>query len=198
MPFERDVHRQVAALHVQCLDQGFLSSLGPAILTQLYRAIDESDDSVLLVEKDGDKVIGFVCGSSGMRPVYRQMLRHPVGLAGAGVPLLFKPRKVLGILEILRHGRKKSAGSALPDHELLSIALLPEARGSGRAAALYARLADHFRSRQIGAFRIVVGDALAPAHRFYQKMGATVAAKVEIHAGKGSTIYVQDLGNGAS
>jgi GNAT superfamily N-acetyltransferase len=193
MPFDRDVHRQVAELHVTCLDQGFLSSLGPAILTQLYRAIDESDDSVLLIETDGDKVIGFVCGSAGMGPVYRQMLRHPLALGGAGFPLLFKPTKVLGILEILRHGSKKSERSALPDHELLSIALLPAARGSGRAADLYNRLADHFRSRNIEAFRIVVGDTLAPAHRFYQKMGATVAEKVQVHAGKESTIYVQHL-----
>jgi GNAT superfamily N-acetyltransferase len=193
MPYDRGIHRQVAEMHVACLDQGFLSSLGPAILTELYRAIDTNDDSVLIVEMKDSRVIGFVAGSTGMRPVYREMLARPIGMAKASLPLMLRPRKVWGILEILRHGRSRRTDSALPDNELLSIAVAPVARGSGVAERLYNKLVDHFRRQGVGAFRIVVGDQLAPAHRFYQKMGAQAAEKVEVHAGQGSTIYVQQL-----
>ena len=195
MPHERAIHRQVAHLHAACLDQGFLSTLGPGVLTQLYRAIDESPASSLHVEERDGRVVGFVTGSRGMGPIFRQMLRHPFALAAALAPLLLRPRKILGILEVLRHGRGQNAGpqEPLPEHELLSIAVAPEARGTGVAERLYNALVGHFRHRGVAAFRIVVGDALAPAHRFYRRMGAEPRSRTEVHAGQGSVVYVQDI-----
>ena len=59
-------HRQVAALHAAAIDQGFLATLGEPFLAQVYRAIDEAADSVLLVEELDGRVVGFVAGGSGM------------------------------------------------------------------------------------------------------------------------------------
>jgi len=144
MPHDENTLRQVGALHASCIDQGFLSSLGPRFLTVLYRAIDRSDDAVLIVETDGNGVIGFVTGGSGMRPIYRQMIRDWPKLILALLPIVFQPRKVLGILEILRRRDKDDPGSDLPRHELFSIAVAPSARGTGVAERLYDRLTAHF------------------------------------------------------
>lgn len=200
MPHDHNIHRQVALLHAACLDQGFLSSLGPKVLTQLYRAIDESPASTLHVEERDGRVVGFVAGGRGMSPIFRQMLRHPFALAAALMPLLLYPRKILGIIELLRHGlgQKAAPQAPLPEHELLSIVVAPEARGSGVADRLYNALADHFRSQSVQAFRIVVGETLAPAHRFYGRMGAVPKLRTEVHAGQGSVIYVQEIGAAAS
>ncbi|MGX0904613.1 hypothetical protein ACSSV8_003203 [Roseovarius sp. MBR-79] len=63
----------------------------------LYRAIDRSDDAVLIVETDGNGVTGFVTGGSVMGPIYRQMIRDWPNLIPALRPIVFQPRKVLGI-----------------------------------------------------------------------------------------------------
>ena len=77
----------------------------------------------------------------------------------------------------------------MPDAELLSLAVAPEWRGKAVADNLYARLVEAFRGQGVGSFRIIVGVALAPAHRFSQCMGAVPAGEVEVHVGESSTVY---------
>lgn len=159
----------------------------------MYRALDEAAGSVLLTEEKNGRVVGFVSGGEGMGAVYRRMLRYPVRLGLSLVPSLVRPKRVLRILEILRYGAGASARTDLPRAELLSIAVDPSARGTGVSEQLYRRLQSHFSERGVDAFRIVVGDALLPAHRYYQKMGAKPVARIEVHAGEGSVVYVQSL-----
>lgn len=186
-------YRQVAALHAANIDQGFLATLGRPFLVLMYRAIDESVDSMLLVEEQGGRIVGFVSAGVGMGPIYRRMLRHPLGLGWSLFPVLFKPRALARIFDIVRYGHGQSSVAPCPVAELLSIAVAPDARGSGVAESLYRRLAAHFRERGVDAFKITVGDALLPAHRFYLRMGAMPVGTVEVHAGERSTIYVQHL-----
>lgn len=186
-------YRQVAALHAANIDQGFLSTLGQPFLALVYRAVDEAPAGVLIVEEREGRVLGFVAGSIGMGAIYRRLLRRPVPLALALAPSLLRPARLRRIFEILRYGRGDSGATRWPAPELLSIAVAPEARGLGIADALYGRLVEAFASRGIAAFRIVVGDALAPAHRFYRRMGATPAGRIEVHEGEGSRVYVQSI-----
>jgi ribosomal protein S18 acetylase RimI-like enzyme len=183
-------YRQVAGLHMRCLDQGFLATLGERFLALMYEAIDQADESTLLVEEDSGQVQGFVTGGIGMGAIYRRMLRSPVRLALAIAPALTRPSKVRRILEILRYSGAGVLPEGLPEAELLSIAVAPEWRGKAVADRLYGRLVEDFRKRHVAAFRITVGEALAPAHRFYQRMGAQVAGQVEVHGGEPSKVYV--------
>jgi ribosomal protein S18 acetylase RimI-like enzyme len=187
---KRALYKQVAELHVASIDQGFLATLGAEVVSQMYRAIDEAPESVLLVELRDDRVVGFISGGLGMGPIYKRMLRHPVGLTTSLLPSMVRPRRVLRILEILRYSRGDSQPSGLPEAELLSMAVSPEHRGQHVAERLYGRLVDHFRAHGVQDFRITVGEALAPAHRFYQRMGAKPTASIEVHAGKPSSVYV--------
>jgi ribosomal protein S18 acetylase RimI-like enzyme len=187
------VYREVARLHRDNLDQGFLATLGERFLALMYRAIDETAGAALLVEERDGQVLGFVSGARGMRAIYRRMLSHPVELALALLPSLLRPARVWRILEILRYGGKADAIADLPPDELLSIAVSPLARGSGVAERLYQRLQAHFRERGVAVFRITVGDALEPAHRFYRRMGARPVGRVEVHRGQGSVVYLQDV-----
>ena len=188
-PAER--YRQVAALHAANIDQGFLATLGVPFLALMYRAIDEAGDSVLLTEEQGEQVVGFVSGGLGMGSIYRRMLRRPIRLGLSILPSLLRPKRVKRIIEILRYNGGASDDALLPDAELLSIAVDPSVRGTGVAERLYRRLQAHFVQRDIGSFRITVGDSLAPAHRYYQRMGAKATGRVEVHEGEGSVVYVQ-------
>lgn len=186
-------HRQVAALHAAAIDQGFLATLGEPFLAQVYRAIDEAADSVLLVEELDGRVVGFVAGGSGMATIYRRMLRHPLQLAFSLASVFAQPSRLLRMMDIVRYGRASDAGLVLPRAELLSVAVDPACRGTGLAVRLYEGLEEHFARRGINAFRITVGESLAAAHRFYQRMGAKPMGRIEVHAGRGSVVYVQEV-----
>ena len=190
-PAER--YRQVAVLHAANIDQGFLATLGVPFLALMYRALDEAEESVLLTEEQGGRVVGFVSGGEGMGAIYRRMLRYPVRLGLSLLPSLMRPKRLKRILEILRYGVSATDGHDLPNAELLSIAVDASVRGTGVAERLYRRLQAHFSERGVGAFRIVVGDSLAPAHRYYRKMGAKPAGRIEVHAGEGSVVYLQEV-----
>lgn len=186
-------YREVAALHAANISQGFLATLGVPFLALMYRAIDEATDSVLLVEEQGERVAGFVSGGLGMGPIYRRMLRHPIQLGVSLLPSFLHPGRLKRIVEILRYGSGSGDASGMPHAELLSIAVDPVARGTGVAERLYRRLQAHFAERGVPAFRITVGDSLAPAHRYYQRMGAKAVGRIEVHAGEGSVVYIQDV-----
>ena len=188
-----DLYAQVAALHAQGLDRGFLASLGQRFLRLLYATIDADPATHLIVECDGDRVLGFVTGGPGMGPVYRALLKQAPRLMLALLPNVLTPRAVKGVIDLLRYRRQEDSAGGLPRHELLSIVIAPEARGTGVSERLYARLSDALRRDGAEAFRIVVGESLAPAHRFYTRMGATAAATTSVHGGAPSTVYVQRL-----
>lgn len=189
-----DDYRQVARIHQQAISEGFLSSLGVNFLSLLYEAIDRSRDSVLLVVRDGGRVVGFVSGAPGLREVYRYLLNSWFRLGMALLPSFFSPRKVFRILETFSFSRKNNPDlSSLPRDELLSIAVEESFRGKGHAETLFRDLQDYFRTAKVKQFKIVVGDALAPAHKFYCRMGARPVAQTEVHKGSGSVVYVCDV-----
>lgn len=188
----QDAHyRQVARLHAQGIDQGFLTSLGEKFLALLYETIDRSGTAVLITHAEQGQVVGFVAGTrEGLGEIYRALLRRPIRLALSLMPVLLSPAKIWRILEILRHG-KDAAGQ--PSAELLSIAVDPHWRGRKVADELYLGLVEHFRAQNTGQFRIVVGYSLAPAHRFYLRMGARPVAETVVHGQDKSIVYVHTV-----
>jgi ribosomal protein S18 acetylase RimI-like enzyme len=186
---KQSIHRQVAELHASAINQGFLSELGPHFLTLLYEALDQSVTSVLIVEVEDQTVRGFVSGGTGLGPVYRALFRRLPYLLFALWPVFFSYRKLKRIAEVLLHTRQ-AAEEELPKAELYSIAISSEVRGSGLAERLYEKLRDEFKARGISEFKIVVGDTLAPAQKFYRKMGATAVTSIQIHGELDSTVFV--------
>lgn len=189
-------YREVGRLHTLSIDQGFLSTLGEGFLSLLYESIDADPNSTLFVEFSGGKVIGFVAGGRGMGSVYRQMIKQWPRLIGTLLPALVNPVKLKRIVEIFWFGRKQKPVSGSPRSELFSIAVSSEARGRGVAERLYQALAQWFSQQGESAFCIVVGESLAPAHRFYRKMGAVPMAEISVHQGQVSTLYRHDLPKG--
>jgi lipopolysaccharide/colanic/teichoic acid biosynthesis glycosyltransferase/ribosomal protein S18 acetylase RimI-like enzyme len=192
--------QQVAALHADNIATGFLSSLGVGFLALLYRAIDEAPGSVLLVECREGRAVGFIAGATSLPAVYRRMLRHPFGLMRVMLPVIFRPRTLRRLAEILRYGGKHAGPSAEQGSaELLSLAVAPAYRGgagSGIAERLYHRLVDHFQRAGQAEMRIVVGQSLERARRFYLRMGAEPVGSIEVHPGEQSILFRHRLSPG--
>ncbi len=193
----RDDLRAVALLHASNLPGSFLATLSPGFLAEMYRAIEATPRAALFVERnETGRIVGFISGSAGMGAIYRRMLARFHVLPFQLAPTLFQPRKIARIVEILRYSAKASKGAerSPPHAELLSIAVDPSARGTGASARLYERLCHHFARLGEPSFRIVVGAALEPAHRFYRRMGAAAAGEIEVHKGETSILYIQRIG----
>lgn len=184
---------EVANMHLQNIEQGFLSTLGVDFLELLYESIDTAQNGALYVELIEDNVVGFVAGGRGIQSIYRQMLRRWPRLIWALMPALLSPRKVKRIFEILWFSYQHKTVPECPRAELFSIAVLKSARGTGVANRLFQALAQHFEEDGEPAFFIVVGADLAPAHRFYQRVGAIPIAQISIHQGQSSTLYRYNL-----
>jgi len=188
----KDVYRQVAQLHADNIRQGFLSSLGVPFLTLLYEAIDTNDNSVLFIVWHEGNVIGFVAGAESVGSIYRQLLRCWPKLLLTLLPVFLSPRKLWKILEILFLDRKEQSLPNLPSAELLSIAITQNQRSSGHAQSLYSQLVNYFHKRGVDRFRIVVGQTLTAAQRFYLKMGAYPVGCIQVHKGRISLVYVHN------
>lgn len=192
---DQNIYRSVARLHAENIDQGFLPSLGQDFLALLYRAIDESPESALIVAYEDGQICGFVAGSMHLKPVYLRMLRNWAALFIALAPSLLIPARLWRIIEILRYSRGDgmvASRISLPEAELLSLAVAPGCRGRGHADSLYVELARFFANQGQSVFKVVVGADLPQAHRFYRRMGAVPVAEIEVHRGASSTVYVQN------
>jgi glycosyltransferase involved in cell wall biosynthesis/ribosomal protein S18 acetylase RimI-like enzyme len=196
-PRPGSIHAQVAALHMEAIGQGFLSSLGEEFLALVYRAIDEDPHSALFVEEHAGRVTGFVAGTTNARSMYRRLFRRLPAVLWSLRGSLVSPRRLAGMLSVVRYVR--GSGPKLPDlpsAELLSIAVSPDQRGKGVSERLYRRLESHFAAQGVQRFKIIAGEALIPARRFYERVGARLVARFNMHAGAESLIFVHDCGKG--
>jgi ribosomal protein S18 acetylase RimI-like enzyme len=188
---EADAER-AATLHASEITEGFLPSLGRPFLVRLYRRVVRSPRSFLLVAQDDGAVVGFVAGTESVRDLYRSFLLHD----GAVATLAALPRVARSwrrVAETLRYPAGAEAdprgdGSALPQAELLAIAVAPAARGHGIGRRLVEALTTEFERRGVRAIRVVVGADNDTAIDLYERSGFTKAARIEVHRGTPSQV----------
>lgn len=185
----------IASLHVCGISSGFLSRLGEQFLRLLYRSILHSDAGILIVALCDGQVVGFVSGAVSIKPIYKILLKdnYPI-LCFILLPQIFYWKTLRRIVDILLYSFRSVGNEKIyVSPELLSIAVDKEYRGQGIARALFERLTVEFERHGVSQFKIVVGESLVPAQCFYEKMGAKVRRKMELHKGETSLEYVFDL-----
>ena len=186
-------YREIARLHCDNINQGFLATLGVPFLTLLYEAIDKDSESVLLVERVDLKVVGFVTGTRGLGRIYKQLLLKPLRLIYSLKSCILSPSKMYKIIEVLLISKDSDMSSDLPKQELLSIVVNPVYQGGGHAENLFKALCAHFIEEGASSFSIVVGSNLDRAHAFYTKMGSIPVKEIQVHKGADSVVYVKEL-----
>ena len=194
-PIESGILRQVATLHKESITTGFLSSLGMDFLECLYKAISVSKNSILIVYLEKDVVAGFVTGTLDITEVNRVLKRKCLfTIIKDLIGVVFDQRKLKKLFETYKYSVKDKA--MYPYNlraELLSIAVDSNFRGKGIAKRLYEELINFFRQKRASEFKIVVGEKLIDAQRFYEKMGAKKVSEFELHKGEKSFVYVQRI-----
>ncbi len=183
-----------ARLHIAGQPASFLTSLGPAVLTTLYRALPQSSagfgftalatpsqpasqaQSTIVV---ADSVMGFVSATTSTGRLLMDLgTRH---LPAFVPPLLRRfaqqPRLLLHCVQTvfypLLHGNASDSESTINASaaELLSIMVEPAWRSQGIGAQLIEQLVGECYTRQIPALDVTVAAENRGAQRFYARHG---------------------------
>jgi len=182
----------VARLHQEGIPTGFLSSLGVAFLTDLYRSISQSPEGFGFVVCENQTVVGFVAFTTNRRRLYKTVLwGHGIKLIGRLLPRLFSVETIKKIIQnIVYPGKTQKLN--LPQAELLSIAVSHRCRGKGLAGQLIHSGFEECRRRGISQVKVLVAQANQTANRLYQKNGFTLITQIDSH-GCISNIYVAQI-----
>lgn len=176
----------VTGIHRQALPGGFFARLGSRFLAAYLATYQASPHAVALVALDGDRVCGFLVGSTGAAAHARWVLRQRgarLVLIGV-VALALRPRLLVhfartrlgryvrGLFRRLRPGGGAPVATAGPGDPavLAHVAVRPEARGLGLGNLLLQRFIDE--SRRAGAQTVeLVTRTGGGAESFYLRAG---------------------------
>ena len=180
----------IAELHQAEIPWGLLSGMGPRFVEAFYRTLLEGRwGFAYLAERDG-RTIGYCTGVVHWRRFYRTFVLGNRWLASQMV----LKKMIGGGLRRLFETTRYVAGGSLPDAELLSIALRPDARGTGAADTLVRAVLDEFARRGVGSVRVTTAVDNAAAARVYERSGFQLLHRAEIHSGEHAAVYVIALG----
>lgn len=187
----------IAKIHKESINKGFLSSFGDKFLSKLYHGINNDKNSRIFAYKVEDKIVGFVCGTTTLIPAYKYLMKHQLfSTIKILIPKLISITVIKRVLETCLYPFKKikrDDGQELPSAELLSIAVIPEYRGKGISDKLYKELLCYFSALGIDKMKIIVGSQLLSAQQFYEKMGAEEVSEIEVHKGEKSKVYIHEI-----
>lgn len=180
---------QVAALHIQCISTGFISSMGIDFVTSLYDAIVKSKSSLGVVAVRNEKVIGFVSFTTNLNKLYKSIIRRKglkfaLLLAGNVLSL----RRIKKIFETLFYPARIKKMN-LPAAELLSIAVAPEERRKGLAGQLIEKGLRLYRKTGVDKVKVLIGADNKAGNKLYLKTGFELIGQIVNH-GVLSNIYV--------
>jgi len=182
----------IAGLHGREIPWGLLSQLGVAFVATFYQALLASPQGFAFVAERDGRIVGFASGVLDWRAFYREFVRRHLTLAVRVFLAGFRRGRWRRLLETSRY----AASGTLPPAELISIALEPEARGSGISGELVRHVLTEFVGRHVLAVRVTAGEENAPANRLYERMGFRLHSYMEIHPGEKAAVYVIALAPG--
>lgn len=184
---------QIAKIHKQEINQGFLSQLGETFLSKLYKAMILSPDAFIIITKKNNKIIGFISGCIDVKKFYKYFLKkHFIQVLIILFPKMFKLSTFKKILETLKYLSKEKK-QKLPGAELLTIAVLNEFHGKNIAVKLFEKFLDEMKKRKIKELKVIVGESLPRAIAFYKKIGFKFHLNIAIHQNNLSRIYIYTI-----
>ncbi len=190
---------EVAMLHHQGIPQGFLSKLGKGFMASMYEGITKSENSGVWVAVDEtDRVMGFIAGTLHVGRCYKSvLLRRGLVMAYYALPSLFSTNALHQVIETIMYPKRETDTGPLqalePTAELLSLAVAPEARGTGAATLLCNELEGNLQKWGLnGPYRVVTMADDPRSNSFYRKVGFQFIHEF-LHHGITMNLYHKDL-----
>jgi len=179
----------VCKLHEEYINSGFLSSLGTTFSKIMYRSLGDFEKGILLVAEHEGEVVGFISGAEKVGEFRKHFLKNNFfRLVFVLLPKVFNIAVIKKILETEKYS-KNNLENPVPSAELLSMAVREGFQGKGVANQLFEKLCIEFQNKGINEFKIIAGNKLLKANRFYLKMGCVKVCEIEVHKGERSGVY---------
>jgi len=184
---------QIAKIHKQEINQGFLSQLGETFLSKLYEAMIIFPNSFIVVAKENDKVIGFISGCTNVKKFYKNFFKkYFIQSLFILFPKIIKISTFKKIIETLKYPLKEKK-QKLPETELLTIAVLKQFQGQGIIQKIFEKFISELKKQKISKFKVIVGENLPRAIAFYKKIGFNFHSTISIHTDKPSRVYIYKI-----
>ncbi len=187
--------KYLALLHSEALKKGFLPRLGESFLQELYRFL--IDKEIVLIFKEKNQVVAFIsCTYLSQGIMKRFILSRPQGIIYLLWALLKKPSLLKSLWETFKAptlSKTVKGEESMPNAELLSICVSPAVQQGGVGTRLLEALEAKLRVAKIKIYKVIAGEKLTGANRFYQKNGFSVVRQITIHGGELSNLYVKEL-----
>jgi GNAT superfamily N-acetyltransferase len=185
----REHVEDIAALYVRGIETGFISSFGMRFVCCLYEAVLDSPTTFGFVAVEDGTIGGFAAATTNLDELFRCLIvRKSWRLIPMLAVRLLSIRRLKNIFETLLYP-SRTRPFALPQAELLAIAVAQKQRRKGIGSALMRRILAECSVRGIDRVKILVGTANKAANAFYLKRGYKLAGQIENH-GTLSNIYV--------
>jgi len=185
----------LARLHAETLPESFLSQLGISFLNKLYDFLVKTE--LVLVKVDHNRIKGFVSFSSDSANMMKRFLFH---CPSCMVLLIIKTIVHPSILKLLFEtyqapikSKNKNGLDIFPGGELLSISVDINCQASGIGSRLLNALEEELIENNIFQYKVIVGEKLKNANKFYLKNGFSFADQINIHGNEVSNIYTKHL-----
>ena len=188
--------RSLSKLHTETLTTSFLAGLGLTFLTRLYAFIVTTEK--VWVYEEENEVKGFVSFSLNSSGMMKRFIIHCPGcMVVLVLKLISQPTLLKRFIETFRapfQSQKTNDSISLPAGELLSISVSPNCQASGIGSQLVKALEAYLQQNQILSYKVVAGEELVGANRFYIKNGFSLANQIRIHGEHLSNVYIKRLG----
>lgn len=184
----------VVDVHITSFPNFFLTFLGKGFLALLYEALLSGPEGIAIVASAKGSVVGFVAGVSDQLVFYRTLLkRKKWAFARASMSALFRnPGIAPRLIRALR--RPAEAEQATTAACLLSIAVLPDFRGTGVGKRLVDEFSEALRREGGTAFCLITDrDDNESVNRFYKESGFRLARSFATREGRAMNEYVFEL-----
>ena len=183
--------QQVAKIHFQEIKWGFLSRLGEKFLCYFYQALIDSPGGFLIIAEIDNSLVGFIGGSTDLKKFYKVFTKKYFFKV---LPFLFRRLFSIDMLKKIYETRKYSKEeNNLPKSELISIAVSSEIQGTGISTQLLDNFFLEMKRRKIRTIKVIVGENLVQANKFYQKNGFKFHSRSFIHKDMPSIIYIYNI-----
>ena len=151
-----------------------------------------SQNAFLIIAEDNNSIMGFVSGCTNFNKFYKEFIRkYSFKVSFILLRKIFSPDIIVKILETMKYSGQEKKD--LPQAELLSIAVLSEFQGKGVSQQLLDGFLIEMKKRNIEKFKVIVGENLDRAIRFYEKNDFKFHSKSFVHKNMPSRIYIYNL-----
>ncbi len=182
---------KIAILHKTEISSGFISSLKLKVVKKLYEVIIENE--IIFVLKDDEKLIGFISCALNTKKLYKNFIRKNLfAVAPYFIVNIFSIKFLKKIFETLKAPYKtKIDKEKMP--ELLSIVVDSTLQAKGLGKLLLNELEKKLLNLNIKKYKVVAGDNLFSANKFYLKNNFKLADKIQLHKGQISNLYYKKI-----